>query len=64
MLNHNVGNNYVNPVITIGSGAKEQVIGTYTVDNHGKLVEPTITNKVLGFVKPKIRDLGTPDSTC
>ena len=57
----NVGRKYVNPVITIGSGAKEQVIGTFSVDNQGRLVEPTITNKVLGFVKPKIRDLGTPD---
>ena len=57
----NVGRKYVNPVITIGSGAKEQVIGTFSVDAKGRLVEPTITNKVLGFVKPKIRDLGTPD---
>ncbi len=55
----NVGNNYVNPIITIGSGDKEQQIGTYTVDKDGKLVEPTITTKVLGFIKPKIRDLGT-----
>ena len=57
----NVGRKYVNPVITIGNGAKEQVIGTFSVDKKGRLVEPTITNKVLGFVKPKIRDLGTPD---
>ena len=57
----NVGRKYVNPVITIGNGAKEQVIGTFSVDAKGRLVEPTITNKVLGFVKPKIRDLGTPD---
>ena len=57
----NVGRKYVNPVITIGNGAKEQVIGTFSVDAKGRLVEPTITNKVLGFVKPKVRDLGTPD---
>ena len=57
----NVGRKYVNPVITIGNGAKEQVIGTFSVDAKGRLVEPTIPNKVLGFVKPKIRDLGTPD---
>ena len=57
----NVGRKYVNPVITIGNGAKEQVIGTFSVDAKGRLVEPTITNKVLGFVKPKIRDLGSPD---
>jgi len=55
----NVGTNYVNPIITIGSGDKEQQIGTYTVDKDGKLVEPTITTKVFGFIKPKIRDLGT-----
>ena len=55
----NVGSNYVNPIITIGTGDKEQQIGTYTVDNDGKLVEPNITTKVLGFIKPKIRDVGT-----
>ena len=55
----NVGTNYVNPVITIGTGTKEKVIGTYTVDDQGRLVEPKITAKVLGFVKPKVRDAGT-----
>ena len=54
----NVGKNYVNPIITIGNGEKEQQIGEYTVDKDGKLVEPTITTKILGFVKPKIRDVG------
>jgi len=58
----NVGTNYVNPIITIGSGAKEQQIGTYTVDEQGRLVEPNITTKILGFVKPKIRDVGTEDT--
>ena len=55
----NVGKNYVNPVITIGNGEKEQQIGTYSTDDQGRLVEPTITTQILGFVKPKIRDLGT-----
>ena len=55
----NVGSNYVNPIITIGTGDKEQQIGTYTVDDDGKLVEPAITTKVLGFIKPKVRDIGT-----
>ena len=32
------------------------MIGEYTVDDLGRLLEPTITKKVLGFVKPKIRD--------
>ena len=59
IVTENVGKNYVNPVITIGSGDKEQVIGEYTTDKDGKLVEPNITTKVLGFVKPKVRDLGT-----
>ena len=61
VITDNVGNKYINPVITIGNGDKEQVIGTYTTDKDGKLVEPNITTKVLGFVKPKIRDLGTAD---
>jgi len=59
IVTENVGKNYVNPVITIGSGDKEQVIGEYTTDKDGKLVEPNITTKVLGFVKPRVRDLGT-----
>tara|TARA_X000000368_G_scaffold179945_1_gene142036 strand:+ start:9851 stop:12484 length:2634 start_codon:yes stop_codon:yes gene_type:complete len=58
----NVGANYVNPIITIGNGEKEQQIGTFSTDKDGRLVEPTITNKVLGFVKPKIRDVGTTDT--
>ena len=53
----NVGTGYTNPKITIGSGVDEQVIGEYTVDENGQLVEPKITKKVLGFVKPKIRDV-------
>ena len=51
-----VGRNYVNPQITIGSGKDKKVIGTYSVDNQGRLVEPTLTETVLGFVKPVIED--------
>ena len=29
------------------------------MDDSGRLVEPKITAKVLGFVKPKVRDAGT-----
>ena len=54
----NVGSKYVNPVITIGSGPKEQDIGTVTVDENGALVEPKITKKILGFVKPVVVDRG------
>ena len=54
----NVGSKYVNPVITIGAGSKEQEIGTVTVDENGSLVEPKITKKVLGFVKPTVIDRG------
>ena len=56
----NVGKNYVNPIITIGTGDKEQQIGTFSTDDQGRLVEPNITTKILGFVKPRIRDVGTP----
>jgi len=54
----NVGSKYVNPVIVIGAGSKEQEIGTVTVDENGSLVEPKINKKVLGFVKPTIIDRG------
>ena len=52
----NVGRDYVEPVITIGSGEKEKEIGTISVDSKGRLVEPKITKKVLGFVTPKVKD--------
>ena len=52
----NVGKGYKNPKIVIGKGAKKKQIGTYTVDSKGRLVEPTITETVLGFVKPEIED--------
>ena len=60
----NVLERIIKPVITIGSGAKEASYRYVYVDNQGRLVEPTITNKVLGFVKPKIRDLGTGGQPC
>jgi len=59
VVTDNVGKNYVNPVITIGSGDKEQIIGEYSTDKDGKLVEPKLTTKVLGFVNPKVRDIGS-----
>ena len=55
----NVGRNYVNPVITIGTGTKKQEIGTFTKDSQGRLIEPKITKFVLGFVKPVVEDKGT-----
>tara|TARA_B100001250_G_scaffold409198_1_gene433063 strand:- start:396 stop:3008 length:2613 start_codon:yes stop_codon:yes gene_type:complete len=58
----NVGKGYVNPIITIGTGPSEQIIGEYTVDDQGRLVEPKITKKVLGFVSPKIRDVSVTAS--
>jgi len=58
VVTDNVGKNYVNPVITIGSGDQEQIIGEYSTDKDGKLVEPKINTKILGFVNPKVRDLG------
>ena len=57
----NVGSGYVNPVITIGSGVDKQEIGTYTKDSEGKLLEPKLNKKVLGFVKPVIEDKGYPN---
>ena len=52
----NVGRGYKNPIITIGKGKDKQQIGTYTVDSQGRLIRPTITKTVLGFVKPVIED--------
>ena len=54
----NVGRNYVNPVITIGSGTKKRQIGTATKDDKGRLIELDLTESVLGFVKPVIEDAG------
>ena len=52
----NVGKGYKNPIITVGTGKDKQQIGTYTVDSQGRLIRPTITKTVLGFVKPVIED--------
>ena len=57
----NVGDGYINPVITIGTGVDKEEIGSYTVDSDGKLVEPNITKKVFGFVNPIIEDKGFPE---
>ncbi len=54
--NVNVGSGYENPIITIGRGKKKKQIGTYTVDSKGRLVEPKLTETVLGFVKPRVED--------
>ena len=52
----NVGKGYKNPIITVGTGKDKQQIGTYTVDSQGRLIRPTITKTVLGFIKPVIED--------
>ena len=55
----NVGIDYVNPVITIGTGAKKKQIGSATVDAKGRLIKATVTEAILGFVKPVVEDRGT-----
>ena len=52
----NVGTDYKEPVITIGIGDKKQEIGTFTTDSQGRLIEPSITKTVLGFIKPVVED--------
>ena len=60
----NVGTNYVNPVITIGTGNKKRQIGTFTTDSQGRLTKPNITEAVLGFIKPVVEDkAATPTGT-
>jgi len=56
----NVGTNYVNPIITIGTGSKKRQIGSATKDSKGRLVKATVTEPVLGFVKPIVEDKGLP----
>ena len=56
----NVGTNYVNPIITIGTGSKKRQIGSATKDSKGRLVKATVTEPVLGFVKPVVEDKGLP----
>ena len=52
----NVGKNYKEPIITIGIGKDEKEIGKADVDENGKIVNPVLTEKVLGFVAPKVKD--------
>ena len=56
----NVGTNYVNPIITIGTGSKKRQIGSATTDSKGRLIKATVTEPVLGFVKPIVEDKGLP----
>ena len=56
----NVGTNYVNPIITIGTGSKKRQIGSATKDSKGRLVKATVTEPILGFVKPIVEDKGLP----
>ena len=52
----NVGSNYVNPIITIGTGSKKQTIGSSTKDSKGRLIKATLDKPILGFVKPIVED--------
>ena len=54
----NVGKNYTEPVITIGKGNKEKEIGKADVDDKGQILTPVITETVLGFVTPRVKDKG------
>ncbi len=54
----NVGKNYVDPRIVIGEGPDQQEIGKYSVDDEGRLLEPTLTKTILGFIRPTIKDKG------
>ena len=51
-----VGTNYVDPIITIGTGSKKRQIGSATTDSKGRLIKATVTEPVLGFVKPVVED--------
>jgi len=52
----NVGRNYTDPIITIGTGDKKKQIGTATTDSQGRLIKASVTEAVLGFVKPIVED--------
>ena len=52
----NVGKGYVAPKIVIGTGDTETEIGEFSVDEQGRIVEAKLTNTVLGFIKPRIKD--------
>ena len=52
----NVGTNYVDPIITIGTGTKKKQIGTAIPDSQGRLIKTNLTEQVLGFVKPVVEE--------
>ena len=52
----NVGTNYVDPIITIGTGSTKKQIGSATTDSQGRLIKASVTEPVLGFVKPIVED--------
>ena len=52
----NVGKDYKEPVITIGIGKDEKEIGTADVNEKGQIINPQLTEKVLGFAAPKVKD--------
>jgi len=52
----NVGTNYVDPIITIGTGTKKKQIGTAVPDSQGRLIKTNLTEQVLGFVKPVVEE--------
>ena len=54
----NVGKDYKEPVITIGIGKDEKEIGTADVNEKGQIINPQLTEKVLGFAAPKVKDKG------
>tara|TARA_S200000501_G_scaffold82396_1_gene74528 strand:+ start:4827 stop:7355 length:2529 start_codon:yes stop_codon:yes gene_type:complete len=54
----NVGKDYKEPVITIGVGKDEKEIGKADVDEKGQIINPQLTEKVLGFAAPKVKDKG------
>ena len=58
MCRNCVGKNYTEPVITIGKGDKEKEIGKADVDDKGQILTPVITETVLGFVTPRVKDKG------
>jgi len=52
----NVGRDYKEPIITIGTGTKKRQIGTAITDSQGRLISADVTESVLGFIKPVIED--------
>jgi len=54
----NVGKDYTEPVITIGIGKDEKEIGKADVNEKGQIINPVLTEKLLGFAAPKVKDKG------